>query len=48
MMEHKGKENKMLKEWSKKYNITYISSNYSNSSYNTKKGKSREVLITNY
>lgn len=48
VMEHKGKENKLLKEWSKKYKVIYLDKDYSNSSYNTKKGKSKEVLIINY
>lgn len=48
VMEHKGKENKLLKEWSKKYKVIYLNNDYSNSSYNTKKGKSKEVLIINY
>lgn len=48
VMEHKGKENKLLKEWSKKYKTIYLENDYSNSSYNTKKGKSKEVLIINY
>lgn len=48
VIEHKGKENILLKEWSKKYKIIYLDNDYSNSSYNTKKGKSKEVLIVNY
>ena len=48
VMEHKEKENKLLKEWSKKYKVIYLDNDYSNSSYNTKKGKSKEVLIINY
>lgn len=48
VMEHKGKENKLLKEWSKKYKVIYLDNDYSNSSYNTRKGKSKEVLIINY
>jgi adenine-specific DNA-methyltransferase len=48
VVEHKGKENVLLKEWSKKYNTINLYSDYSNSSYNTKKGESKEVLITNY
>ena len=48
VFEHKGKSNEILKEWSKKYNVKYLNHDYSNSSYNTKKGKSEEVLITNY
>lgn len=46
--EHKGKVNDILLDWAKKYNIINLHHNYSNSSYNTKKGNSREVLIINY
>lgn len=48
VIEHKGKENILLKEWSKKYKVINLDNDYSNSSYNTKKGKSKEVLIINY
>lgn len=48
VIEHKGKENALLKEWSKKYKVIYLENDYSNSSYNTKKGTSKEVLIINY
>ena len=48
VIEHKGKENKLLKEWSKKYRVIYLTSNYSNSSYNTTRKKSIEVLVVNY
>ncbi len=48
VIEHKGKQNVLLKEWSKKYKVIYLDNDYSNSSYNTKKGKSKEVLIINY
>ena len=48
VIEHKGKENKLLKEWSKKYKVIYLTSDYSNSSYNTTREKSIEVLIVNY
>lgn len=48
VIEHKGLENSLLKKWSCNYNIHYLNNNYSNSSYNTKKGTSTEVLITNY
>ena len=48
VIEHKGKENKLLKEWSKKYKVIYLTSDYSNSSYNTERDKSIEVLIVNY
>lgn len=45
---HKGRENKLLEEWCKKYKTIYLTSDYSNSSYNTKRDKSVEVLIVNY
>lgn len=45
---HKGKVNDILLEWAKKYKIIDLNYDYSNSSYNTKKGESREVLIINY
>lgn len=48
VMEHKGKENVLLKQWSKKYRVIYLTNNYSNSSYNTKRDKSIEVLVVNY
>lgn len=47
---HKDKFNTELIEWSKKYNVHYINSDYSNCNYQlkTKGNKSVEVLITNY
>lgn len=48
---HKGNENKLLIEWSKKYKVHNIDSNYKNSNYNLNKDKKHftfEVLITNY
>lgn len=47
---HKGQENKILAEWSQKYNIHYIDSSYSNCNYQLKnrRNKSIEVLVTNY
>ena len=48
VLRHKGCENTILIEWSKKYNIHNLNFNYSNSSHNTNRGKSEEVLITNY
>ncbi|MBE6809077.1 MAG: Dam family site-specific DNA-(adenine-N6)-methyltransferase [Ruminococcaceae bacterium] len=45
---HKGKVNDILLEWAKRYKIIDLNYDYSNSSYNTKKGDSREVLIINY
>lgn len=46
----KGKENSILIEWSKKYNIHHLNYTYSNSNYQTKDktNSSDEVLITNY
>lgn len=48
VIEHKGKTNEILIEWSKKYNTKFIEKNYKNSSYNTTRGESIEVLIMNY
>ena len=48
VLESKGKENKLLKEWSENYNVNYLNFNFNNSNYHTAKGKSIEVLITNY
>lgn len=48
VLKHKEEENILLTEWSKKYNVYHLNNNYSNSSHNTKKGKSDEVLINNY
>ena len=45
---HKGVKNEVLLEWCKKYFVINLDFDYSNSSYNTKKGDSAEVLITNY
>lgn len=48
VLTHKGKENKTLIEWSKNYNVHHLNYSYANSSYNTKRAASNEVLITNY
>ena len=48
VFEHKGKVNDILFNWAKKYKVINLKYDYSNSSYNTKKGESREVLIVNY
>lgn len=48
VIEHKGKVNDILLAWAKKYKIIELNYDYSNSSYNTAKGESREVLIINY
>lgn len=53
VLEHKGKENLILKKWveEKKYFFSYLSKDYSNSNYHTinrNKNSTVEVLITNY
>ena len=48
VLEHKGRINEELLRWSEKYCVHELNCSYSNSSYNTERGKSREVLITNY
>lgn len=48
VLEHKGLSNDMLKTWSKKYHVKHLDYNYSNSSHNTSRTGSDEVLITNY
>ena len=53
VLEHKGKENKILKNWveTNDYQVNYFNYNYSNSNYQTidrNKNASVEVLITNY
>ncbi|MDR3153113.1 MAG: DNA adenine methylase [Deltaproteobacteria bacterium] len=48
VLTHKGARNEMLSVWSKKYKVTPVRNDYSNSSYNTRRGQSSEALITNY
>ena len=53
VLESKGKENTLLKDWleARSYNIHYLNYNYSNSNYQTKNrdaASTEEVLITNY
>ena len=48
VIEHKEKINDILLKWASKYKIIDLNYNYSNSSYDTTKGESREVLIINY
>ena len=48
VVEHKQKKNDILAQWARKYRIVELNCNYSNSSYNTARGESREVLIMNY
>ncbi len=45
---HKGKKNEMLIDWAKKYTVHHLKKDYSNSSYNTDRSGSDEILITNY
>lgn len=49
VLEHKGKENTMLKKWAEKYHIHYLDFHYHNANYQRKKKdtKTVEVLITN-
>lgn len=48
VLAHKGQVNESLLQWSKQYHVIHLSHNYANSSYNTKRGESDEVLIINY
>lgn len=53
VIEHKGNENKILKEWINKNNyiIHKLSMNYKNSNYHTMncdKGETQEILVTNF
>ena len=47
---HNGNSNDVLIEWSKKYNIHFIDTNYNNSNYHSKAKEhdTVEVVITNY
>ena len=46
---NKGKVNKQLIKWSKKYNVYHLNASYSNCSYHKNNvNKTDEVLITNY
>lgn len=48
VLSHKGRTNDILIEVAKKYRVIELNSNYNNSSYNTKKTGSREILLVNY
>jgi len=48
VLTHKGVRNELLLDWCEKYVVTALDNDYSNSSYNTQRGKSSEVLVTNY
>lgn len=45
---HKGEKNEILIDWAKKYKVHHLQKDYSNSSYNTARSGSDEVLVTNY
>ncbi len=48
VLSHKGKVNDVLIDWSSKYTVHELNSNYNNSSYHlTEKSETKEVLITN-
>lgn len=49
VLENKGQENKILKDWSKKYNVHILNNNFKNSNHQrVKDDVTTEVLITNY
>lgn len=51
VLQNKGKENEILKNWCEKYNVYHLSKTYSNCSYHAidkDKTTTDEVLITNY
>jgi len=50
VLEHKGKTNEILLEWSAQYNVHFLDKDYNNCSYHGKNmnKKTVEVLITNY
>lgn len=51
VLENKGKTNRLLKEWSSKYNVYHLNNTYGNCNYHAKdksKNNTDEVLITNY
>ena len=50
VIEHKGRRNKLLGEWSQQYNTHNLSFSYSHSNYHSTANmyKTQEVLITNY
>lgn len=47
MLEHKGKKNEILLEWSEKYTKFNVSSNYISRFDNTIKKDSKEIYVTN-
>lgn len=45
---HKGKENDLLLEFAEDYRVIELNKHYNNSSYNTSKGESNEILLVNF
>ncbi|EAJ0325928.1 Dam family site-specific DNA-(adenine-N6)-methyltransferase [Campylobacter lari] len=48
LIHHKGQTNEILKNWSQKYKIFNINSNYISFNDNTIKTDSKEIFVTNY
>ncbi|MDR3347276.1 MAG: Dam family site-specific DNA-(adenine-N6)-methyltransferase [Helicobacteraceae bacterium] len=48
MLEHKGAKNEILYQWSKKYKVIPVKSNYISYNDNSIKSSSKEVYIANY
>ena len=48
LLNHKNRTNFILAEWSKKYRIYDIKSNYISFIDNTIKRESKEIFVTNY
>lgn len=48
LIHHKGQTNEILKNWSQKYKIFNINSNYISFNDNTIKTNSKEIFVTNY
>lgn len=49
VLENNGKWNRILEEWSKKYNVVEVSASYESCNYQRKnEGKTKEVLVRNY
>lgn len=46
--EHKGKKNQLLLDFSQHYNLHHLDYSYANSSHNTTRSLSKEILLTNY
>ena len=46
--EHKEKKNQLLLNFSRHYNLHHLNYSYANSSHNTARSPSKEILLTNY